>query len=303
MIAADPGCINIPLKVCSFIIGKGEPLSIQFCFIERQRCSLNLLLGSHIYLCDFSLGKLILKEIFLHLLCILQYQAQILSLYVTLVIRNRFFLKDIGPNRKPCDGVDASRGFRFPIGIRTAVCNPGFLFCDHISSSIVNWQAVFIVNGCFVLVDGSCRPILQHLDRARQLLLPCLIHRIGQHTLVIVIHVSHAGFRIRIAKLVSTPVQHKQFAGVWIFLGVHRLQIIEEQVYRGIVCLLDIPYIQPAWSRILASLYDFLVGSCMSVSDACYLSILPIGRHPFVLVLPCLFKLNGFIQRQPGIGH
>ena len=124
LIAADPGCINIPLKVCSFIIGKGEPLSIQFCFIERQRCSLNLLLGSHIYLCDFSLGKLILKEIFLNLLCILQYQSQILSLYITPVIRNRFFLKDIGPNRQPCDGVDTSGGFRFSIRIRTAVRNP-----------------------------------------------------------------------------------------------------------------------------------------------------------------------------------
>ena len=59
----------------------------------------------HVYLGKCRFGKYILHEIFLYLICVLQHQAHMLCLNISLLIWYQLLLKDVGAKGKTCDGM------------------------------------------------------------------------------------------------------------------------------------------------------------------------------------------------------
>ena len=122
--------------------------------VQGHDCSPYFLLRPHIQLRKCGLGKFILQEIFLHLVCILNYKPHIHGLDISLVIGNSLLFQYIGSKGQAGNQMSGAGSFLSSIRIHTAVCCPGLILCHYISAYIIDGQAILIIHSCFVVIDG-----------------------------------------------------------------------------------------------------------------------------------------------------
>ena len=211
-ISADPGSIAFSLSVGSVLLPEGPAFIICQSPVQRHMGIPYFLLGHDIDLCKSGLCKFILKEIFLYLLCILQYQAHVFCLNVTLAVRYPFFFQNIGSKGQTCDRVGGSFCLRISVRIRAGICLPALFFGNQPAVRVIDGKAIFIIHCLLVLINGPCAAVLHNLNGLHQLLLSIFIRRIGNDAAIVVIDVGHSCQRVRIADAVSSGIQHKKFS-------------------------------------------------------------------------------------------
>ena len=233
------------------------------------------------------------------------------GLDISLIIGDALLFKYIGAKGQAGNRMSGAGRFRSSVRVHAVVCCPGLILCRYVFACIIDGQSIFIIHCCFILINRLSIFILPYLYGFDQYLISLIIHCVCQHTSIVIIDICHAGDGIRETQRIPFFIQHQQLSRIRVFPGIHLIQIIEIQIYRGIIHNDGIPHIPRGLmcfhgvtrTVFLTNHTYFLMSTGICIRNPRYPAVLDSSAYALIDMFPRFFNFYGMVQGQSCAGY